>query len=836
MKLVTRNHRNTKLRAIASSCVIVAGALLTIGLSGCKSSEEIETPPLIPTLNPAKTYTNPLALKEEWPGGTADPNILRFNGTYYLYATSARGIKAWSSEDLINWKYEDSVSKDPNANNVWDPGVTYYNGLFYMYPAVNNGDNHYLFTSESPLGPFTKQSDNFPQLKIDSNVFIDDDGKWYMVHAGGKGIIGRTMSDSLTIGPEKQLNAYLNAWTEGPSIFKRNGIYYMLYTGNHYLSKGYRVDYSVSKDGPIGKYTQHKDHTLLLSTKDDLNGLGNAMVTIGPDLDSYYVVYHNLVGKRPGSNAVVRKANIDRIVFNGELMSVNGPTHYHVEAPKMSDFYTWLDRTEGQGHFQKEAIGQGYRFTSKEASKENFIAEFTFKELVAADHGDSAWLGMLFSYHDKNQYAFLSIDPAAKTISLNQMSHGAEIRIGELVKLPADTDFTKLHTVRVEKNDGDVRIYFDGMKKVQSKLSVGGGSIGYVYEGVEPVFSYTAFSNDVYGSSDFEVFHTVPGTIQAVHFMKEENRGFFAQGADAVELPYRKGDKVHIRESGDGGYAADLKQSGDWLSYKVNVKESGLYGLDLAMGKLAKAAAVELFIDGKPVGKFDFPVQGDDLKEAWIKQTIGNVQLAQGFHQLTIKLVKGDITIRAMELFAASNEKAQMVNALGDLSKVTMHGKWNPVANGASSVISQEDKDVKLYIGHDGWTDYEIEADVTVKAPNHANGGGIVFRATNESQYPAQVQDSMTGYYLSILSNKLVLKKLNYGAEIVANANVKVEAGQSNKVKIRAQGNRIFVYWNDMLTPVIEYFDANAWTHGKIGLRSNVTGFEAANLKVQPRH
>ncbi|CAG7652632.1 hypothetical protein PAESOLCIP111_06587 [Paenibacillus solanacearum] len=830
MKLESGNKRKTKIRIIVSSCIIAAGAAIAIGLfAGKTTTERMETPPL----QPDHTYKNPLSLKEEWPIGAADPNILRFNGKYYLYVTSMKGLKAWSSEDLVNWTYEDFVSKDPDANNVWDPGVTYYNGYFYIYPAVNNGNNHFLFKSDSPLGPFTKQSDNFPQLKIDSNVFVDDDDKWYMIHAGGKGIIGRTMPDPLTFGPEKQLNAYLNYWTEGPFIFKRNGIYYMLYTGNHFLSKGYRVDYSIAKDGPIGNYAQHAEHTLLLSTKDDLNGLGNAMVTIGPDLDSYYVVYHNLLGKRPGSNGVVRKANIDRIVFNGEKMSVAGPTNFVQEAPKRADFYTWLDRPEGLQQVQKEAFGNGFMITTREASKEHFVAEYNFKGQTGSERSAGARLGVMFSYKDKDHYALISVDPAAKTLSLKQVDGGAASQIGEPVKLAADTDWTKLHTIRVEKSDGEVRVYWDGMKKAQAKLSLGGGAIGYVYEGMEPALSYTAFSNDVSGSSDFEVFKTVPGTIQAVHFMKEEQRGYFVQEAAAGDNPYRKGDKVQIRESGDGGYAAELKQSGDWLSYKVNVKKSGLYGLDLALGKLAKAAAVELFLDGKSAGTFNIPAHAADAKEAWIKQTIGKLQLTQGFHQLKIKLVKGGIAFKSMEFFEASDEKVNLTNALADLSKVTLHGTWNPVASGAQSVISQEEKDVKLYIGDDGWTNYEVEADVTVKAPNAVSGGGILLRATNESQYAAQVQDSMMGYYLAIQSNKLVLKKLNYGSETAASANVKVEAGQSNKVKLRAQGNRISVYWNDMKTPVIDYFDAHAWTHGKIGVRSNVTGFEAVQLNVR---
>jgi hypothetical protein len=176
---------------------------------------------------------------------------------------------------------------------------------------------------------------------------------------------------------------------------------------------------------------------------------------------------------------------------------------------------TWLDDMEGQQHFQMEAFGKGFMITSKEASKENFVAEYNFKGHTVSEMGTGAWLGMMFSYKDKNNYACISIDPAAETVSLMHMRGGAASQIGEPVKLSADTDFTKLHTIRVEKNDNEVRIYFNGMKKAQGKLSLGGGAIGYVYEEVEPAFSYTAFSNDVNGSSDFEVFKTVPGTIQA---------------------------------------------------------------------------------------------------------------------------------------------------------------------------------------------------------------------------------------------------------------------------------------------------------------------------------
>src|SRR4051812_41511574 len=46
------------------------------------------------------TYANPL------PVSLADPCILRHEGTYYLYGTSApsQGFLVWTSRDLVRWE------------------------------------------------------------------------------------------------------------------------------------------------------------------------------------------------------------------------------------------------------------------------------------------------------------------------------------------------------------------------------------------------------------------------------------------------------------------------------------------------------------------------------------------------------------------------------------------------------------------------------------------------------------------------------------------------------------------------------------------------------------
>lgn len=279
-------------------------------------------------LTHAPTFSNPTELAEEWEDyGVGDPFVLRYNGMYYLYSSTRDdqvGVKAWSSSDLANWKPEGLVTKDPITKAAYAPEVVYWNGYFYMYTSPGGG-GHYVLRSESPTGPFTVQTDNLG-MSIDGSVFIDDDGKWYFTHASGRGIVANEMSDPYTFGPDRLITeAYLQHWTEGSSILKREGKYLITYTGNHVFSTGYRIQYSISDQGPLGPYRTLENNPFVISTDDKFNGLGHSSTVLGPDLDSYYLAYHNLVGAST-SGPPLRKLNIDRLQFNGDRMSLLGPT------------------------------------------------------------------------------------------------------------------------------------------------------------------------------------------------------------------------------------------------------------------------------------------------------------------------------------------------------------------------------------------------------------------------------------------------------------------------------------------------------------------------------
>ena len=123
-------------------------------------------------------------------------------------------------------------------------------------------------------------------------------------------------------------------WTEGGMVVYHHGYYYMTYTGNHVLSPSYRILYGVSDKSPVSFDGAMDNNPLLISTEEAVFGIGHSSTVKGPDLDSYYIVYHSLVNTLPNRNM-----NIDRIWFNGDRMEILGPTTDPQPVPELPDVY-----------------------------------------------------------------------------------------------------------------------------------------------------------------------------------------------------------------------------------------------------------------------------------------------------------------------------------------------------------------------------------------------------------------------------------------------------------------------------------------------------------------
>ena len=272
------------------------------------------------------TYQNPIQKH----GDFADPFVLRFNGRYYLYCTNP-GVRCWQSDDLLHWTMMGEVVPEDEFPGLvpFAPEVVYENGWFYMYTSPH-GLGHYVLRSNSPLGPFRKITPNIGH-SIDFSIFIDDDGARYAYWADDRGILGCRMTSPTEFGTPQYIGAYLHGWTEGPFVVKRDGLYHLTYTGNHFLSKGYRIN-GASAAHPLGPFTDYDHNPLAIRTEGAVVGLGHSSTVRGPDLVSDWMFYHNLNPDK------TRDLDLDRVLFRGKDSFLLGPTAAPMLAPKRPDY------------------------------------------------------------------------------------------------------------------------------------------------------------------------------------------------------------------------------------------------------------------------------------------------------------------------------------------------------------------------------------------------------------------------------------------------------------------------------------------------------------------
>jgi hypothetical protein len=798
--------------------------------------------------------TNPRTLPQEWGEyGIGDPYILKFRGKFYLYCSTRddqNGVKCWSSWDLVSWNYEGLCVADnvTISRGAYAPEVIYWNGTFYMYTSPA-GNGHYVLSASSPTGPFTVQTGNVGR-SIDGSVFVDDNAQMYFTYAGGSGIQGATMSSPLSIsGTGVTLSgASLNGWTEGSTIFKRNGIYYITYTGNHVFSRGYRVNYATAS-AALGSYTAGPDNPIVLNTEGSFFGLGHSGSFIGPDMDTWYIAYHNLLGQSSivGPN---RKLNIDPMGFNGSKLLVYGPTNWTQPSPSLPTFYDRFDRTTigsnwtnvnggNWGIFNQELMWQDnkttlqwYRQVSTTSAAANYTAEFNMKEMGRG--GDGARFGAVFSYLDENTFGSAVFSSLNNTLETDIKVSGASIGVNA-IPLPAGWDHLKWHLIRVEKEGTTFRIYVDGMLKSTRTANItSGGKIGVTTYNDHADFGYTAVSNRVNGSGVFSFYKPVPGTIPAVHYNEGgEGVGYHDLTSGNTGGKYRS-DMVDIRDSEEGGENIGWNQAGEWYQYNVNVQSAGPYHLALRYATTFTTSKLRVYCDGAAVsGIVSIPATG--AWSTWGTAVIKNLNLPAGNHNIRLETVEGEFDFSTLKFESGSTAVA---NGADNFDSGSFSGLWNydngnfAISSGRATVNGFG----KRLMGNVGWTDYTVEADV--QCPSGGNGG-LIFRVRNPAAGEFNTSNAISsdyfqGYYAGIETGGVVLGRQNYNWTTLANKAQGLSAGQTYRLRAVLNGANIRIYLNDMTTPVIDFTDPAPVTSGKAGIRAHAADMSFDNFLIAP--
>ncbi|NOU64575.1 family 43 glycosylhydrolase [Paenibacillus sp. LMG 31461] len=800
----------------------------------------------------AFAYTNPMTLSNEWSNyGTGDPFVMKYNGKFYLYSSTGQyqtGVKCWSSTDTVNWTYEGMCSTDAATYQGYAPEVVYWNGTFYMYTS-RDGTGHYVLTSSSPTGPFTAVTGNLGH-SIDGSVFIDDNASWYFLSAGGDGIHAAQMSSPTSIGSDVVLGGTQigGQWTEAPTLIKRNGIYNLTETGNHVLSTGYRVNLATNTTGPLQPFTPSNQNPILLKTEGSQVGLGHSSNFIGPDLDTYYTVYHNLASVDPAGYPI-RHVNFDPIGWNGDKMAVYGPSNWSVPNPALPNF---------EDRFQRASIGTGYsnlnggtwgisnnflyqnakgstalyiQYENTFTTASDYTAEYNMKQVSKGTLDPR--IGAIYGYVDANNYGVAVLNGNTNRLETNMVVGGVW---GTQVNtaLPTGFDITKLHNVRIEKSGATYKYFVDGLlKETKTSANLGAGKIGYMSSDNEANFGYLAASNKVNGSGIFDVYKPIPGTIQAVHYNSGgEGVGYHDRTTGNAGGKYIRSDNVDIRDNPEGGENIGWNGTGDWYKYNVSVQANGTYNLGLRYATTNTGTQVKVWIDSTDVtGVVTLPSTGG--WDNWQTYTIKGLTLPAGNHTIKVETVTGEFDFYTLQFNAADNASFTKT----DNFATAFSNDWNwsggnwAIESGEASI----DNVGKKTLGSTGWSDYTVEADV--KGISGLNSG-IMVRVQNPAQGGAG-NDAGLGTdfyqgYLAVLSGSSVsLGKQNYNWTTLASTAGTYATNTWYHMKVVVSGNNIKVYVGDMTTPKINYTDNNnPFISGKIGLRAHYAHTHFDNFSV----
>ncbi|MFI8378185.1 glycoside hydrolase family 43 protein [Leeuwenhoekiella sp. NPDC079379] len=379
---------------------------------------------------------NPLAEGEFYnpilQGCYPDPAITRKGDDYYMVCSSfamVPGVPIFHSKDLVNWtqlghvldrKSQLKVENSGISEGIYAPGITYNpnNDTFYMITTqIASGIGNMVVKTKDPKKGWSDPI-KLDFGGIDPGLFFDDNGKAYVVHNdapdgeplyNGHRVIKiweyDVETDKIIPGSDQVIvNGGVNLadnpiWIEGPHIYKKDGLYYLM------CAEGGTGDWHSEvifvSDNPKGPYTPAPSNPILTQRhfpkdrKDKVDWAGHADLIQGPN-DTYYGVF---LGVRPNEQDRVntgRETFILPVDWSGEFpVFENGLVPLK---PKLKMPEGVVNQTGKAGYFPN--------------------GNYTYTENFKSDTLDYRWIGLRGPREDfiKQTIAGLEIKPFAVSI------------------------------------------------------------------------------------------------------------------------------------------------------------------------------------------------------------------------------------------------------------------------------------------------------------------------------------------------------------------------------------------------------------------------------------
>jgi beta-xylosidase len=272
-----------------------------------------------------------------WDGAYWAPEVYEVKGKFYLFYSAQWKVNP--AKELENFKIGVAVSDKPTGPFVdlapkplFDPGYPIIdanvffdtNGKAYLYYSRAA----YKHPIESEIASQMRKSGKYKEIE-ESWVYGVE------LKADFSGVIGQP---KLVLRPPVKLNDKQAAWeslsvttgevnrrwTEGSVTFKKDGIYYIMYSANHFGGEHYAVGYATALS-PLGPFKKSADNPILHKNTNKggiVSGTGHNSIVYSPNGKEMFCVYHG----RTTATGSERVVFIDRMeVKNGKII-VHGPT------------------------------------------------------------------------------------------------------------------------------------------------------------------------------------------------------------------------------------------------------------------------------------------------------------------------------------------------------------------------------------------------------------------------------------------------------------------------------------------------------------------------------
>jgi xylan 1,4-beta-xylosidase len=268
----------------------------------------------IPTLQlvgQVPSYNNPVL-----PGDFPDPSVIRDSQGYWATATSSEWAPQFPilhSTDLVNWQQVGSIFPDPptwSTENYWAPELAIDKGRYFVLYTARKRKGPLcvaLAMAEKAKGPYRDQGPLVCQNagSIDGSIIRDENGVLHLIwKEDGNSrnqptpIWAQPLAEdgSKLVGERRELlrndpDSWERNLVEGEFILKRNGFFYMFYSGNACCGRECNYALGVARAQHLLGPWEKGPNNPILKGNDVWKCPGHGSIVATPE-DRTYLLYH----------------------------------------------------------------------------------------------------------------------------------------------------------------------------------------------------------------------------------------------------------------------------------------------------------------------------------------------------------------------------------------------------------------------------------------------------------------------------------------------------------------------------------------------------------------